>query len=176
LTPPKSFTNSLSVQLPHLRIRWSNATQQWHIEQKVGRQTLPKHYVKPNDDRAIRLRDGMEFVLAITPGDRAGCPQCGTTVHVPVMCWKEAKCSKCQHTFRAMYWPLNDALLEHLRWSDPYRSGLERVWKDLTEGEARQARVKRRDRNNYLEDATRDLYNGIHGIPTFGYTTSKELR
>src|SRR5690606_6396627 len=100
-----------------LRVRWSEASKQFLIEQKVARAT-PRR-VLPNDDEAIRQRDGYAFVLSVTPGDRTACPRCARTVKVPVLEMKTAKCGACGHEFRACYFPLGHALLQHLRYTDP---------------------------------------------------------
>lgn len=174
MTPPSSFVDSLKKQLPHLRIRWSRKGGVWHIEQKVARATQLRRYVSEWDDLAIRARDGYAFVMAVTNGDRIGCPRCGKTVHVPIMRMQSAHCPACSTQFRAVFYPLGDALLEHLRSTDPYRGGVERQMRELERHEQYVEDRKRRQVRSEVEDATKDLANRLLGIPQWGYT-GKEM-
>lgn len=167
---PESFARSLTKQLPGLRIRWSEKQRQYHIEQKVARALTPHRRISPLEDAAIRYRDGYGFVMAITQGDRTDCPKCHATTHVPVMRMKEAKCEKCGHSFRAAFFPLNDFLLEYLRYSDPYRGGIERLMAEVDKADADREQRSSREVKNEVEAATKDLATALMGIQSVGYT------
>jgi ribosomal protein L37AE/L43A len=147
----------------------------WFIEQKVARPTPLRRHVDEQDDIGIRARDGYAFVMAITQGDRMECPKCHLTTHVPVMRMKEAKCEHCNASFRAVHYPLGDALLEHLRYSDPFRGGTERIERELLNADQARERAKARELRNEVEAATKDLARPLMGIPYVGYT-GKEFR
>jgi hypothetical protein len=171
MTIPSWFSSALRAEFDNrLRVRWSDSQQQFLIEQKVGRQRAPKRRIDPLDDRAIQLRDGYAFVLGVTPGDRTSCPRCHRGTHVPVMRMKFATCEHCNKEFRACYWPLSDGLLQWLRWSDPYRDGLQRMERDLLDHEAGQAVAKRRALSNDLENITKDEFTRLFDIQSVGYT------
>ena len=174
MTPPRSFVDSLKKQLPHLRVRWSRQADMWHIEQKVARSVQLPLYVSEWDDRAIRARDGYAFVVAITNGDRVGCPRCRAEVHVPVLRMQQAICPRCRAAFAAAYYPLADALLEHLRYTDPYRGGSERQIHEIDVHNERREYRKRRDAMNEAGAVAADLFPQLHQIPQVGYT-GKEL-
>lgn len=170
MTPPKSFVDSLQKQLPGLRIRWSRQGSMWHIEQKIARTVQLPFYVSEWDDRAIRARDGYAFVVAITNGDRIGCPRCKAEVHVPTLQMRQSTCKACGSSFHAAHYPLADALLEHLRYTDPYRGGNERQVREMDLSNERLQLSKRRDALNEIDAVGRDLFPQLHGIPQVGYT------
>lgn len=174
--PPQSFLDTLASEHGgRLRVRWSDKEQQWHIEQKMGRTRMPKASVSVLDDKAIRLRDGYEFLLAVTPGTQTRCPRCAKWVKVPVLEMRYAKCGECHKEFRACYYPLGDALLEWLRYSSPDRGGLERVFRDADRAaEAKEFWDTRRQRGR-RQDAIWDDWRQLFGIQSVGYT-GKEFR
>ena len=168
---PEWFERALSAQFDNrLRIRWSREKHQFLIEQKVGRRKLPRKQISPFDDAAIQWTDGYEFVLGVTPGDRAQCPHCGKDSHVPVMRMKFAKCEHCVKDFRACYWPLGDGLLGWLRYTDPYRGGLDRLLADVESADKDREQNHGKQYRNYREDVIRDSFNKIFEIQSVGYT------
>jgi hypothetical protein len=175
MTPPKSFVDSLQKQLPHLRVRWSRQGEMWHIEQKAARRVELPFYVSEYDDRAIRARDGYVFVVAITDGDRIGCPRCKAEVHVPVLQMRQATCPRCRAAFHAAFYPLADALLEHLRYTDPYRGGVERQMSEIDIHNERRDYRKRRDALNEAGAVAADLFPQLHQIPQVGYTGKEKV-
>lgn len=177
---PQSFVDALERTFDgRLRIRWSAAERQFHIEQKVGRAVVPPVRIDEGRDDLIRARDGYHPVMTVTPGDRMRCPSCNYDLKVPVRDTHDIRCGYCQMMGRttrvvAGYWPLDDSLIEHLRKIDPHRD----AQKELAE-EA--------DQHNRLllkaqEDAAlapamaafNDDYRRLVGIPMVGYT-GKEL-
>lgn len=98
------------------RVRWSVASKEYHLEQKVGRafwQTLP---IDPADDGRVRQRDGYVLTARVRPGDRVGCKYCGTTLKVPVRAFKEVKCFSCGQSNSVLgYFPLDDLLLDYIQ-------------------------------------------------------------
>lgn len=173
---PTRFTELLHQKFDgRLRIRWSEASHQWEIEQKVGRAVLAGVHIKSTDDELIRARDGYHPVMTITAGDRMPCPHCNYKLTVPVMDTADIRCPYCQLKGRttrvvAGFWPLNDNLITHLQKIDPLRGAQQ----ELTEAA---------DRYNQLllkaaEDeamapgfaAMDENYRRLVGIPMVGYT------
>lgn len=174
--PPADFVRQLNDQFAgRLRLRWSDSAKQWHIEQKVGRQKAPHRKVSNLDDRAIRWRDGYEFLLAVTPGSSTSCPNCGMWTKVPVLEMRYAKCQVCGKEFRACYWPLGDHLLQWLRYGDPDRGGLERMMRDLENEEYSKEFWKTRAQRSYRRDVIWDDWRHLFDVPQVGYT-GKEFR
>jgi hypothetical protein len=176
----KEFTSRLRRDFnDRLRIRWSKKRGEWHIEQKVGRAALPPIYISEVDDDLIRAKDGYAFVMAIRPGDRMPCPDCGLTLRVPVMQIAETTCDYCRYKGRygrhsAAYFPLGDLLIEHLKKISP-----ERRPKKFTEMlDAKNAAVlasRQREFENEFEATTKENWSRMIGIPSWGYT-GKEFR
>lgn len=167
---PVQFQNRLSRDFGgRLRIRWSDATSQFQLEEKVGRAAMPASPKSP-DDNKIRATEGFSLVLTVAPGDREGCRKCGSTIKLPTFDFAETRCPQCRTLTRSCYWPLTDMLIEHLRKIDPMRDGPSRLKEeaDLHTHQAAQARQKQA--SNAIKDITLDSFNEIAQIPTFGYT------
>lgn len=134
---PDDFKARFLHEFPDYRIRWSLREDRWHLEQKCGRGALAPFRIDPADDSYVRARDGYWLVMAIQPGPRMACPgvvqrtprqHCNTTLSVPIGKSKEVVCSVCKKSGRdgrtiTSYWPLDETLLEHLRYTDPLRGG-----------------------------------------------------
>lgn len=158
-----------------LRIRWSEASKEFHIEQKVGHGFSLGMPVSEDDDALIRARDGYHYVMSIRDGDRMPCPECGFTLRVPVRDTEDLRCGFCQlqgKTTRVVagFWPLDDALITHLQKIDPLRGKQD----EIAEAADRRNRLLVQSRENdafapgnaYAEEA----YNRMVGIPQVGYT------
>lgn len=171
MTVPDWFRRQLEAESDgRLRIRWSHQAHRFLIEARTARPQPLHARVESWDDQAIRARDGYELVMDVAPGDRSRCPQCQRWTHLPIRRVAEAKCEHCGHTFRAFFWPLDEALLQHLRYIDPDRGGLERVFREADAGEdLRDARL-RRHRRNQTEAIWKEDYARVAGIPSVGYT------
>lgn len=167
---PVAFQNRLSRDFGgRLRIRWSDATQQWQLEERVGRAAMPASPKSP-DDNKIRATEGYGLVLTVAPGDREPCKKCGSTIRLPTFDFAETRCSQCGTLTRSCYWPLTDILLEHLRKIDPLRDGPSRLRDEADAHTRRMAESRQRKTTNELEAVTLDHFNEIAQIPTFGYT------
>jgi hypothetical protein len=169
-------------------VRWSNTRNEFLVEQKVNRgsavmseglwqrwNSLSEADRLSKLDDLIRAQDGYAFVLSVKPGDRMPCPRCKRVARIPVLEMREAKCPHCHKRFRAVYYPLGPMLLEHLRYTDPYRGGLERVERDLEVAEEHrlyqgQRKFSRETEAAWKEDKLR-LFQG----DMVGYT-GKEAR
>jgi hypothetical protein len=177
MTPPSYVTERLKSEFENrLRIRWSFKRNEWQIEARVARAIDPKSRVDTADDDHIRARDGYAFVLAIRPGDRMPCPDCGITIKVPVLQTAEAICSYCRYKGRdgrhaAAYYPLDsEKLFEHLRLLDPVR-GYRTTLARLADAKNKQILAAReRAAMNQIQAATIDNYNKLVGISQFGYS------
>ena len=171
LTPAREFTDRLQRDFgDRLRIRWSQASQQWLIEQKVGRAAIPARPGSELEDGWIRARDGYALVLTISPGDRERCQRCGETVRLPVYDFRETSCPRCGKLTRSCYWLLNDHLLEHLRWIDPLRDGPRRMAKDADRATQDAEKSRNRAASNETESILKDAIGQMGGFTTVGYT------
>jgi len=164
-----------------LRVRWSNAREEWHIEQQIARGHLTNMPVRDDDDELIRARDGYAFVLAIRSGDRMPCPVCGAPLKVPVLRFGEATCGFCQlrgkdGRYPAGMFPLDgDMVLDHLKKLDPmrgYRDGLAEM---LDARNAALEAARERDFSDTIQAATLENYNKMVGIPQWGYTGKEKM-
>lgn len=168
---PGWFAKQLDAEFDRqIRVRWSDTARAFQVERRIRRSSFAPHGVKPGDDEAIRIVDGFDLVCEVAGGDRLPCPRCGRTVSLPVREMREAKCPACGRVFRAVYWPLGDALLQHLRYIDPVRGGIERVFEDADKANFQLERMRRRDLWNHGESVWKEDYNRLVGIPSVGYT------
>lgn len=174
MTPPRSFVQSLKAQLPHLRVRWSRQREAWLIEQKIARAIEVPKFVSEYDDRTIRARDGYALVMTVTTGDRMPCRRCKAELHVATMQLRQTACPRCGAVYNAAHYPLADTLLEHLRYSDPYRGGVERQIMEVDLANERREIRRQRDAINEAGAVAADLFPQLHGIPQVGYT-GKEM-
>lgn len=149
---PDEWKERFLAEFPDYRIRWSLRQQNWQVEQRCGRSALAPFRIDPFDDSLIRARDGYWLVMTFQPGDRMACPavisayprqQCGWTMTVAHRKSKESVCDMCRFKRRegrtmAAYWPFDELLLEHLRYTDPLRGGTTR---QKTDSDARNHRL-----------------------------------
>jgi hypothetical protein len=70
---------------------------------------------------------------------------------------------------------LGDDLLQHLRFIDPMRGGIERVFAAQDAGLEARERSRCRDMHTHTESVWKDGYNRVAGIPSWGYT-GREFR
>lgn len=170
MTAPSAFAKRLERDFQgRLRIRWSDSSNQWLIEEKVGRASAPAH-ARSYDDNLTRAAQGYSLVLTVAPGDRERCRKCGSTVKLPVFDFAETKCQTCGSLTRSCFWPLTDMLLEHLRKIDPLRDGPSRL-RDEADAATRKASAERERRlSGSIEDHTKDLINTFGGFTSLGYT------
>ena len=171
---PKSFKESLKTQFnDRIRIRWSDKDQEWQIEEKIARASLPQEHLDDQwDDDAIRQRDGYGFICSVRPGDRMPCPVCNTTLKVPVNEFAEIKCDYCSMKGRktsliAGFFELSDILLEHLRRLDPLRGWRESHTYEVYD-EWKQKVMDKEIEN--MSPIWSDNYRRLVGIPMVGYT------
>lgn len=174
MVAPTSFINDLTRINPLLRIRFSQKRGCWQIEQQVGRGALPPIHIEEDDDQLIRARDGYWFVCEVRLGDRMPCPFCNATLKVSHLKFKESRCERCisngiDARFMAGYFPLGEALLEHLRYLNPLTGGIERAANDLDKANDLMLKTRERDMSN-LTETMKDDYSYIMGIPSVGYT------
>lgn len=176
--PPDWFVERLRFEFQdRLRIRWSIRKHEWHIEQKVGRGALAPFRISEADDSMIRARDGYWFIGAVRPGNTMPCPKCGCKLNVPELEWREVVCHYCRLQKRdgrtlAAYFPLGEALLEHLRKIDDQRGGLERVRDEADRANEQLIASRERDISNSIESATKDTYTRLAGIQSVGVGTN----
>lgn len=165
------------------RLRWSHKFQEWNLEQRVGLGHVDVPWREdPEDDSMIRARDGYWFVMAIRTGETMPCPiiidnhgtRCGAEVKVPIMQTAEAVCVRCQLSGRdgrtaAAYWPLNDALIQHIRRIDAFLGHNEDIRRVHDEKNKRLMDVAEKDALNDIDDVSYDLRKTLGGIEQVGY-------
>lgn len=179
---PDGFKKRLADEFPGYRVRWSLKAQHWMVEQKVDNPDLPLK-ADPFDDSMIRAKDGYWQVMAFQPGDRMGCPICGTTMKVAIREAAESVCPQCRKDgldgrTMAAYWPFDECLLEELRMTNPLTWGFSKI-----DGKLRVVASEKADRANdaMLREADRvqsdittsttiEAYNRLVGISQVGYT------
>lgn len=180
-TVPSEFSKRLDQEFNgRLRIRWSSARHEFHIEQKVRRGMHDGPVKNNQDDAGICQRDGYLYLFSIRPGTKMPCPRCPNELDVPVAEIREISCSVCklngkEHRVIAGYFPLNECLIDHLKMLDPERGASQRLNAQVLKNNlANQAR-----RGQAVIDTTSDKLNDdfsrIAGIPQVGYT-GKEFR
>jgi hypothetical protein len=180
-TVPADFAARLHREFDgRLRLRWSNARHEFHLEQKVRRGLADGLVRDTHDDAGIRRRDGYLYILSIRPGTRMPCPRCASELQVPVHEIREVSCGYCklkgqEHRVAAGFFPLNDSLIDYLKRLDPEREASRRL-RQQVDGHnlATQTRLEQ-SVSNATTDAANDDFNRIAGIPSVGYT-GKEFR
>jgi hypothetical protein len=174
---PESFVEKLEREFRgRLRIRWSVERREWHIEQKVARGLFPG--TKPTKrgwdetvDKYVQHRDGYVFIMAVRDGDRMPCFRCGHELKVPYMQTTHVKCQYCTLMGRptynaAVYMPLGDKLIDHLKSIDPENPISEKLVERLDrENEQMEARMMA-DAVRPAEAQFNDDYRRVVGIPT----------
>jgi hypothetical protein len=174
-TVPSDFASRLDRAFNgRLRVRWSNAKHEYHVEQRVSR-ALASFPVTTHDDDSIRLRDGYLYLLSIRPGTQMPCPKCRADLPVPIREIREVTCVVCKlkgqaHRITAGYFPLDDALIDYLKRLDPERSASRTVRNAV---DAHNAKILEGQRQAVLERSLGRLdddFSRIAGIPSLGYT------
>lgn len=178
---PTDFARRLDREFNgRLRVRWSNARQEFHVEQRVRRGLVNSPVRDSHDDAGIRLRDGYLYLLSIRPGTKMPCPRCASELAVPEFEIREISCGMCklqgkEHRVAAGFFPLNDMLIDHLKTLDPEREASRRLRNQV---ESRNHTLQQRQEADVLAmttDAANDDFIRIAGIPMTGYT-GKEFR
>ena len=176
---PEEFAARLEAAFDgRLRLRWSQADQVWHVEQRVAR-GLINFPAALTDDEAIRLRDGYHFIMVVTAGDRLPCPQCRTTLSVPLRQSTLVSCPTCrlkglEHRVAAAHFPLDDTLIDHLKSIDPLRGMSKALRAKVDAHNAAMMQRRQQDVLDQLTSKANDDFAQIAGIPSVGYT-GKEL-
>ena len=186
---PDWFAEQLRLEhAGRLRIRWSPIEQNFQVESKVAPGTPWIRPPKIKDQRTgkvstdtaqdgyVRARDGYQFVCALEPTRQKRCPKCHNAVmEFKPYGFKHTTCPLCQKGSVSGWWEFTDQLLQHLRYIDPDRGGIERVFKDLERDEERAEATKQRDFMNKARDVASDMFSEVYGIQSVGYT-GKEFR
>jgi hypothetical protein len=174
---PTDFVRRLSDTFnDRLRIRWSIAKQEFHIEQKVLSAALPPFRISEIDDRMIRARDGYHFVMAVKAGNHVPCRTCHLRCRVPELRTGEIRCDYCGTKQRnpkrefGGYWPLNDLLIDHLKKISPENDGHLKAVIEQDRQDVRRETTRKRDIFNHIESATYDDKYQLFDTPFSGYT------
>ena len=184
---PSGWRKQLLAEFPGYRVRWSLKKACWQLEQPVGSGSLPPLRIDQHDDSLIRASDGYWLVMEFQPGDRMPCPGivqvyprliCGATLKVPHKVAKETICQACRKAGRdgrtiAVYWPFGEALLEHLRYSDPLRDGTRRQSRSADATNAKIIRDGEWAASNALTSIDAVDYRWLSDIPAAGVTRRK---
>jgi hypothetical protein len=178
---PDWFRSQLRAESDNrLRIRFSPYRGLYQIEAKRHRGHLSDS--PTTDDATIREADGYDLVLEIAPTPRIACPnvhkkdkfarpeRCDTMIRVPVNQMKETTCPGCKARIVAPHFELSAALLQHLRYIDPDRGGVERAFKDADDHELKRTAALRRERHNIAEALFKEDRRKVLEIPMIGYS------
>ena len=164
------------------RFRWSDARQEWHVEQKVARgigdgfvDTSARNaedYRLNHDDR-LRAKDGYILTFAVRPGTSMPCEECGTKLKVPAFKFEVANCPVCslkgkQRLQAVGYFPLGDSLLDHLKFIDVFSGGNERVKEAVARRNVFVQNEHDMELRRLIEPAVRERFNRLVGIPQWG--------
>ena len=175
--PPSTFAARLQREFGgRLRIRWSTQRGEWQVEQKVARASVPRFRLSDNDDDAIRMWDGYDFLMAVREGDRMPCPYDGTTLKVPAMGTGEVTCTYCklrgrEGRYAAAYFPLDgDGLIQYLRRLDPILGWNRNMARDADRHNAAITSGYERAVSNTIEASTKEHWTQLVGIPHVGFT------
>lgn len=184
---PDEWRQRFLAEFPGYRVRWSLQRQQWQVEQPYGN-PLPHLRNDPFDDTLIRRRDGFWLVMAFQPGNRMPCPgiidrgqRCGMPISVATRRTAESVCAQCKLMRRdgrtmASYWPFDECLLEHLRFTDPLRGGIQRARQDVDLRNATRERRLERDASNAVQAHAADLHRHVVGIKQWSGTHTSHPR
>jgi hypothetical protein len=108
------------------------------------------------------------------------CPTCkGGPLKVPRLKFAEVRCPWCMEQGRdgrtlAGYFPLGQALLEHLRETDPRRDAITRMTAEADKANELLLQQSIRERNNQIEAATKEDFNRFFGIQSVGWTPATQ--
>lgn len=172
---PQEFVDRLHTTFEgRLRVRWSNAANEFQIEQHVAR-GMVNFPAGLTDDENIRLRDGFFHVMSVRNGDRMPCPKCNNQLKVPLRELRELSCPRCkangvEHRVSAGFFPLDDTLIQHLESIDPLK-GMSRAMRNKID--AHNAAHTAAQRQHVLDKSWAkgaDDFTKIAGIQSVGYT------
>lgn len=185
---PEWFAEQLRAEQDRTyRVRWSNARSCFVVEQKAGRglSTPPRRLMKklermkevPDmvEEILTRARDGYLLFLEIFPSGRAGCPKCGAEVKLKPRVWEYAVCPSCAKDFPAVWFNLDGAVLEHLRYIDMNRGGYERMEADQDRENDQIVKTAIKDTRASLSEAVWDDWRGLFQVPRVGYTGKERM-
>lgn len=178
---PESFVEKLDREFRgRLRIRWSNERSAWLIEQRVRRGLFPGQ--KPtrkgwdeSSDRYTQYRDGTIEVMEVRTGTLMDCRRCGSELKVPFMDTTAIRCNYCRMrghdpSMAAVFIPLNDTLINHLKSIDPSNPISESLADDVDRANEFLDASRERDVMTYVEAGNRERYNRLVGNLQIGYT------
>jgi len=166
---PRHFAEGLFRDFREaMRIRWSPVRNRWQIERE-GREAARPKDPKDRYDTWVRCATGFYRVMEVSPGSLLTCSYCGQDYQQVVYTLDAAKCPRCGQQELVMNWPLGERLLEHLRFTDPERDGLARLWKDLETHEERVEAGQIREKQNLGEALWKDEFTRLFDIQSRGY-------
>jgi hypothetical protein len=165
-----------------LRLRWSEARGEYHLEERVGRAALTtlanlacvnREQFRKRYDERVRADQGYALVMVIAPGSQVGCPECAKPLMVSPLETREVMCTYCEEKGRKVsiisaYFPIGEVLIDHLRRIDPLSDGHRRRIAEQDKAEQWSKFVEEKDDDAYLHDILFD--EAIRQIPKVGYT------
>jgi RNA polymerase subunit RPABC4/transcription elongation factor Spt4 len=151
-----------------IRVRWSPVRNRWQIERK-GKEVAKLSDPKDRFDTWVRVATGYYRVMECSPGSLICCSYCQKDYSQELFTLKAAKCPACGKEELVMNWPLGDRLLEHLRFTDPERDGLARMWADLERDEKALEVSQQREKDNIGEAIWKEEFTNLFEIQSRGY-------
>ncbi len=185
MNAPEEFVERLEREFGQkYRVRWSDARNEWHVEQKIRRGiaegfanvALKNTQQRRNrEDDLIRARDGYVLTMSVNAGNHTYCHECNTKMSVPSFETAVIFCPFCRLKGRqrhqvAGYFPLGDSLIDHLRKIDSERGGTDRVVAEVDRSNQWMLAQNERKFRNHIEAGVKDRFNRLVGIQQTGYT------
>jgi hypothetical protein len=171
---PTDFRRALAREFhDDLRLRWSQVRRTWLLEAKAGRGLFDIPVAAEEWRRAdeqIQLRDGYRPFMEIREYPKMPCPGCGAGLKLKPFESIQATCPRCKATSTVACYPLGDTLLDRLRQLNPKGTYRQNLAREVDRHNAARTRSAEREVSTTVEAGTRDLYNDMVGIPSFGYT------
>lgn len=170
---PDSFAWSLHDQFDgKFRVRWSVKTLRFQIEEKLRCAVLPPIHIEADDDDLIRAVEGYGCFAEVCPGTLTPCGRCGKDRHATVRDFIATACAHCGDRAIAVFWPLDDSLLQHLRYTDPNRGGYD----VLRSNRDRNLRMNDlRLKSAFREADARAVDDVVFTLPKVGYTGREHM-
>lgn len=176
-----SFQRQLKSEFDgRFRVRFSERSKSWQVEYKVQ----PGQVLEPPrnqngewdtyDDDWIRARDGYDFIVEVRPGDRMPCPICGLDIKLTPLEMQESVCTNCMlhgrdGRVRAVFYPLNHILIEHLRFIDPLRDGARRAAKAVRERQKAKEEADFKNNLDQIDEVNKEFFPKFYDIKSWGY-------
>jgi hypothetical protein len=171
---PTEFQKALDREFRGtMRLRWSHARRAWLLEAKAGRGVYDVAVATEGsrlEDESIQLRDGYRLFVELREVPKMPCQGCKVGLKLSPFETIQATCPKCKYVHVVACFPLGDSLLDHLRKLNPHGTYRENLKREADRFNELKTQTAHRDAGNVVDASTREIYNDLVGIPSFGYS------